>query len=102
MAFLRQGFSVVETARQTGIPSGIVAACQRAAALFPLAESLRAFPFQSPVILDGEILAWDNTVGAPSEPALSEVEGTKSQVGESCFAKNDARIRPSAVGAECL
>src|SRR6266404_1086465 len=30
LAFLREGFSVVETARQTGIPSGIVVACQRA------------------------------------------------------------------------
>jgi DNA ligase-1 len=50
---------------------------------FPeLAESLRAFPFPAPVILDGEILAWDNGEGAPSEPALSEAEGTKSQVGE--------------------
>ena len=28
-------------------------------------------------------------MGAPSEPALSEVEGTKSQVGESCFHENE-------------
>jgi DNA ligase-1 len=50
---------------------------------FPeLAESLRASPFPDQVILDGEILAWSSDSGAPSQPALSEVEGTKSQVGE--------------------
>ncbi|MCU1310405.1 MAG: ligase ATP-dependent (dnl1) [Candidatus Angelobacter sp.] len=55
---------------------------------FPeLAESLRSFPFTSPVILDGEILAWDDldksnqAITEEGAPALSQSDRLGERVG---------------------